>query len=117
MATEVRPLLFRPHPLKGLSRRLLISHPGSNHGRALPRLNAIGARPRTLDWATAPVFDINNIEREELIAAGSVIPYEIYFDAPGGDGGHPPAGPRLGKALVHDFGDRTVPPDSTTYES
>jgi superoxide dismutase, Fe-Mn family len=52
----------------------------------------------------AIVFDINGIKREELIAAGSVILHEIYFDALGGDGGDPPAGLGLAEALERDFG-------------
>ena len=104
MATEVRPLLFKPHMLKGLSHRLLISHYENNYGGALRRLNAIGARLRALDWAAAPVFDINGIKREELIAAGSVILHEIYFDALGGDGDDPPSGTGLAEAMERDFG-------------
>ena len=57
-----------------------IRHHENNYGGALRRLNAIDTRLRSLDWAAAPVFDINGIKREELIAAGSVILHEIYFD-------------------------------------
>ena len=103
-AIAVRPLLFKPHLLRGLSHRLLTSHYENNYGGALRRLNAIEARLRTHDWASAPVFDINGIKREELIAAGSVILHEIYFDALGGEGGDPPAGPGLAEALEQDFG-------------
>ena len=46
MATEVRPLLFKPHMLKGLSHKLLISHYENNYGGALRRLNAIDTRLR-----------------------------------------------------------------------
>jgi superoxide dismutase, Fe-Mn family len=53
-------------------------------------------------WARAPVFDINGLKREELIAAGSVILHEIYFDALGGEGGDPPSG--LAHAIETDFG-------------
>jgi len=54
MTIEVRPLLFKPHMLKGLSHRLLISHYENNYGGALRRLNAIDARLRAFDWAAAP---------------------------------------------------------------
>ena len=47
MPIEVRPLLFKPHRLNGLSDRLLISHYENNYGGALRRLNAIQARLRT----------------------------------------------------------------------
>ena len=90
--------------LNGLSEKLLVSHYENNYGGALRRLNAIEARIRSLDWATAPVFEINGIKREELIAAGSVILHETYFDALGGGGGDPPAGLGLAEALERDFG-------------
>ena len=104
MPIEVRPLLFKPHRLNGLSDRLLISHYENNYGGALRRLNAIQARLQALDWPTAPVFEINGMKREELIAAGSVILHETYFDALGGEGGDPPPGIGLAEALERDFG-------------
>jgi Fe-Mn family superoxide dismutase len=104
MTTFVRPLLFKPHRLNGLSDQLLLSHYENNYGGALRRLNLIQAKLKTLDWPSAPVFEINGIKREELIAAGSVILHEVYFDALGGDGGDPPPGLGLAEALAHDFG-------------
>ena len=104
MTVSVRPLLFKPHRLNGLSDKLLISHYENNYGGALRRLNAIQAKLATLDWPAAPVFEINGMKREELIAAGSVILHEIYFDALGGEGGDPPAGLELAEALERDFG-------------
>src|ERR1700736_122455 len=86
----VRPLLLKPQWMNGLSERLLVSHYENNYGSALRRLNAIRARLAALDWARAPGFEINGLKREELIAAGSVILHEIYFDGPGGDGEKPP---------------------------
>jgi superoxide dismutase, Fe-Mn family len=104
MTISVRPLLFKPHRLNGLSDKLLVSHYENNYGGALRRLNAIQARLGALDWPAAPVFEINGMKREELIAAGSVILHEIYFDALGGEGGDPPAGIGLAEALERDFG-------------
>jgi Fe-Mn family superoxide dismutase len=101
-SVAVRPLLFKPHRLNGLSDRLLVSHYENNYGGALRRLNAIQARLAALDWARAPVFDINGLKREELIAAGLVILHEVYFDAIGGEGGEPPSG--LAQAIERDFG-------------
>jgi superoxide dismutase, Fe-Mn family len=69
MTIEVRPLIFKPQYLNGLTEKLLVSHYENNYGGALRRLNAIEARITTLDWATAPVFEINGLKREELIAA------------------------------------------------
>ena len=91
-AVMVRPLLLKPQWLNGLSERLIVSHYVNNYGGALRRLNAIRARLAALDWATAPVFEINGLKREELIAASSVILHEIYFDSLGGEGDNPPTG-------------------------
>jgi superoxide dismutase, Fe-Mn family len=104
MTIDVRPLLFKPHRLNGLSDKLLVSHYEHNYGGALRRLNAIQARLAAFDWPAAPVFEINGVKREELIAAGSVILHEIYFDALGGDGGDPTGGLGLAEALERDFG-------------
>ena len=68
----VRPLLLKPQWMNGLSERLLVSHYENNYGGALRRLNAIRARLSALDWERAPVFEINGLKREELMASGSV---------------------------------------------
>ena len=108
-AVMVRPLLLKPQWMNGLSERLLVSHYVNNYGGALRRLNAITARLAVLDWARTPVFEINGLKREELIAASSVILHEIYFDSLGGHGDKPPTGlaeppAGLGEALGRDFG-------------
>jgi Fe-Mn family superoxide dismutase len=54
-----------------------------------------------LDFATAPVFVINGLKREELIASNSMILHEMYFDGLG-DEGEPDKD--LQSALVRDFG-------------
>ena len=88
----IQPLLLKPQWMNGLSERLLVSHYENNYGGAVRRLNAIRARLAALDWARTPVFEINGLKREELIAAGSVILHEVYFDSLGGDGDKPPTG-------------------------
>ena len=88
----VRPFLLKPQRMNGLSERLLVSHYENNYGGALRRLNAIQARLATLDWAHTPLFEIKGLKREELIAAGSVLLHEIYFDLLGGEGDNPPTG-------------------------
>src|SRR3984957_17001517 len=105
----IRPFLLKPQRMNGLSERLLVSHYENNYGGALRRLNAIRARLAAVDWAHMPVFEINGLKREELIAAGSVLLHEIYFDSLGGDGDNPPTGlaqPTAGfaQALERDFG-------------
>ena len=109
----VRPLLLKPQFMNGLSERLLVSHYVNNYGGALRRLNAIRTRLAAVDWARAPVFEINGLKREELIAAGSVILHEIYFDSLGGHGNDPPTGreqpaAELAQALERDFGSVTA---------
>jgi superoxide dismutase, Fe-Mn family len=97
----VKPLPFKPPRLIGLSERLLASHYENNYGGAVRRLNAIEARLSGLDWSKAPVFEINGLKREELIAANSMILHEVYFDGLGGAGD--PSG-ALAAALERDFG-------------
>jgi Fe-Mn family superoxide dismutase len=109
----VQPFLLKPQRMNGLSERLLVSHYENNYGGAVRRLNAIRARLAVLDWAHTPVFEINGLKREELIAAGSVILHEVYFDALGGDGDNPPTGlaqpsAELAHALDRDFGGITA---------
>src|SRR5712671_5322102 len=104
----VRPLLLKPQWMNGLSERLLVSHYVNNYGGALRRLNAIQARLAGLDWTRAPTFEINGLKREELIAAGSVVLHEVYFDSLGGRGDNPPTGLEeppagLAQALERDF--------------
>jgi superoxide dismutase, Fe-Mn family len=105
----VRPLLLKPQWMNGLSERLLVSHYENNYGGALRRLNAIRARLASLDWERTPVFEINGLKREELIASGSVILHEVYFESLGGYGDNPPTGlteppDALACALERDFG-------------
>jgi len=102
MPYTIRPLPFKPHRLDGLSERLLVSHYENNYGGALRRLNAINDRLAALDWPAAAVFEINGLKREELIAAGSVILHEVYFDGLGGPGGDPPGS--FSAAIERDFG-------------
>ena len=101
MPYEVVPLPFKPPRLEGLSERLVASHYENNYGGAVRRLNAIDKRLARLDWGAAPVFEINGLARERLIAANSMILHEIYFDGLGGRGD--PAG-ELAEALERDFG-------------
>lgn len=105
----VRPFLLKPQWMNGLSERLLVSHYVNNYGGAVRRLNAIRARLASLDWTRTPVFEINGLKREELIAAGSVVLHEIYFESLGGHGDSPPTGleepsAELARALERDFG-------------
>jgi superoxide dismutase, Fe-Mn family len=92
---------FDPKTIKGLSEKLLVSHYENNYSGAVKRLNAIGSQLAELDFAKSPVFMINGLKREELIAMNSMILHEVYFGGLGGGG--TPSG-ALATAIAHDFG-------------
>jgi Fe-Mn family superoxide dismutase len=102
MEYAIKKLPFDPAKVKGLSEKLLVSHYENNYSGAVKRLNAITAQLAALDVATAPVFVVNGLKREELIAANSMIIHELYFDGLGGEGGDPTGS--LSDALKKDFG-------------
>ena len=101
MEYTIKKLPFDPTKIKGMSEKLLVSHHENNYGGAVKRLNAITAQLAGLDMATAPVFVVNGLKREELIATNSMIIHELYFDSLGG-GGDPKAD--LADAIKRDFG-------------
>jgi len=101
MAYEVKPLACDPKRIKGMSEKLIVSHYENNYGGAVRRLNAITEQLAGLDFAKAPVFVINGLKREELIAANSMILHELFFASLGEESS--PAGP-LRDALTRDFG-------------
>jgi Fe-Mn family superoxide dismutase len=98
---EIKPLSVDPKSIKGLSEKILVSHYENNYSGAVKRLNAITAQLAELDYATAPVFMINGLKREELIATNSMILHEIYFDSLG-SGGAPKGA--FATAIARDFG-------------
>ena len=102
MIYGLKPLSCDPATLSGLSEKLIISHWENNYGGAVKRLNAIEQKLAELDWASAPVFVVNGLKREEIIAAGSMILHEVYFDSLGGSGGDPAGA--LKAAIARDFG-------------
>jgi len=101
MTYDMKPLACEPTRIKGMSERLIVSHYENNYGGAVNRLNAITARLAELDFASAPVFVINGLKREELIAANSMILHEIFFASLGNES--EPEG-ELRDALARDFG-------------
>ena len=102
MSYALKPLACDPAKLNGLSEKLIVSHWENNYGGAVKRLNAIEQKLAELNWAAAPVFEINGLKREEMIAAGSMILHEVYFDSLGGAGGDPSGA--LKAAIARDFG-------------
>ena len=100
MTYQIKPLRCDPAKLKGLSERLILSHYENNYGGAVKRLNAISEHLAALDFSKAPVFTINGLKRDELIASNSMILHELYFD---GLGEGAPSGQLL-DAIKKDFG-------------
>lgn len=78
-----------------------LGHYENNYGGAVKRLNAITVQLESLDFATAPVFIINGLKREELITTNSMILHELYFDGLGNEGG---IEDQLKETLARDFG-------------
>lgn len=102
MSHAMKPLNCNPSGLNGLSEKLIVSHWENNYGGAVKRLNLIEEQLAGIDWATTPVFLVNGLKREELIASGSMILHEIYFESLGGSGGDPQDSLRA--AITRDFG-------------
>ncbi|MSP80656.1 MAG: superoxide dismutase [Rhodospirillales bacterium] len=101
MTCEMKPLSCDPKGIAGMSERLIVSHYENNYGGAVKRLGAIRKQLAELDYATAPVFVVNGLKREELIAANSMVLHELFFDGLG-KGGAPD--PELASVLARDFG-------------
>ena len=101
MTYVVKPLPCDPARIKGMSERLILSHYENNYGGAVNRLNAITTHLAGLDFATAPVFVINGLKRDELIAANSMILHELFF-ASLGEASVPKG--ELREVLIRDFG-------------
>lgn len=101
MTYQTKPLRCDPATLKGLSEKLIVSHYEINYGGAVKRLNAITEQLAVLDFSKAPVFTVNGLKREELIASNSMILHELYFDGLGESA--TPAG-KLAEAIKRDFG-------------
>jgi Fe-Mn family superoxide dismutase len=97
----MKPLTCDPKAIKGMSERLIVSHYENNYGGTVQRLNAITAQLAELDFATAPIFIINGLKREELIATNSMILHELFFACLGEDS--EPEG-ALYNAMIRDFG-------------
>ncbi|HEX7966792.1 MAG TPA: Fe-Mn family superoxide dismutase [Stellaceae bacterium] len=101
MAYSMKPLACDPRRIAGLSEKLIVSHYENNYGGAVKRLNAITAQLAELDFAKAPVFTINGLKREELIAANSMILHELFFESLGAESAPDEL---LQDALARDFG-------------
>ena len=100
MTYSMKPLGCDPARIKGMSERLIVSHYENNYGGAVKRLNLIEEQLAEIDYAAAPVFLVNGLKREQLIAMNSMILHELFFDGLGdaertGSGASRRAGARL----------------------
>lgn len=101
MPYSMKPLVCDPQRIKDMSEKLIVSHNENNYGGAVKKLNAIVEQLATLDFASAPVFLINGLKREQLIAQNSMLLHELFF-ASLGDPSEPDPGMR--EVLERDFG-------------
>lgn len=102
MSVKSQELTIDPTKLQGLSERLVRSHHQNNYAGAVKRLNGIQGELAKLDWTTAPVFQINGLKREELIATNSMVLHELHFRCLGGEGKE--MAPGMALALSASFG-------------
>ncbi|MCA1978147.1 MAG: Fe-Mn family superoxide dismutase [Thiobacillus sp.] len=100
MPYAMKPLACDPAAIDGMSERIIVSHYENNYGGAVKRLNAITQQLAELDWATAPVFVVNGLKREELVASNSMILHELFFESLGASA----ASADLLAQLEQDFG-------------
>ena len=100
MTYAMKPIGCDPARIKGMSERLIVSHYENNYGGAVKRLNLIDEKLAALDYASAPVFVINGLKREQLIAMNSMILHELFFE---GLGEQSEPGTVLREALKRDF--------------
>ncbi|MBX9842064.1 MAG: Fe-Mn family superoxide dismutase [Xanthobacteraceae bacterium] len=101
MPYSMKPLSCDPARINGMSERLIVSHYENNYGGAVKRLNLIEEQLAGLDFEKAPVFQVNGLKREQLIAMNSMILHELFFD---GLGEQSEPNSALREALAKDFG-------------
>jgi Fe-Mn family superoxide dismutase len=99
---EAKPLSFDPAKLDGLSEKLIRSHWENNYGGSVKALNAVKQKLAAfLEDKDLPPYMYNDLKREHLMRAGSVVLHELYFGNLGGTG---KADDALRKALSGAFG-------------
>ncbi|MBM3512873.1 MAG: superoxide dismutase [Alphaproteobacteria bacterium] len=101
MTLDIKPLPIDAKSIAGMSEKLIVSHHENNYAGAVRRFNAISTELAGLDYAKAPVFTINGLKREQLVAANSAILHELFFACLGRGG--EPAG-EMAAAIMRDFG-------------
>lgn len=100
MSYKLKPLSCNAGAIVGMSEKIILSHYENNYSGAVKRLNAIEAELAELDWTAAPVFAINGLKREHMVAMNSMLLHEIFFDSLGAS----QASPEFSARLDADFG-------------
>jgi superoxide dismutase, Fe-Mn family len=101
MTYAMKPLACDPRRIKGMSETLIVSYYENNYGGAVKRLNAVADQLGALEFASAPVFLVNGLKREELIATNSMILHELFFASLGQESS---PDNDVQSALARDFG-------------
>jgi len=100
MPYAIKPLSCNPGAIVGMSEKIIVSHYENNYSGAVKRLNAIETQLAELDWAAAPIFTINGLKREQMVALNSMLLHEVFFDSLGASQGDA----RLAAQIKQDFG-------------
>jgi Fe-Mn family superoxide dismutase len=100
MPYDIQPLACNPGAIAGMSEKIIVSHWENNYSGAVKRLNAIEAQLAGLDWPNAPIFVINGLKREQMVAMNSMLLHEAFFDSLGAS----EASAVLAARLDEDFG-------------
>jgi Fe-Mn family superoxide dismutase len=83
MPYDIKPLSCNPGAIAGMSEKIIVSHWENNYSGAVKRLNAIEAQLAGLDWPNTPIFVINGLKREQMVAMNSMLLHEVFFDSLG----------------------------------
>jgi Fe-Mn family superoxide dismutase len=83
MPYDIKPLSCNPGAIAGMSEKIIVSHWENNYSGAVKRLNAIETQLAELDWTAAPIFVINGLKREQMVAMNSMLLHEVFFDSLG----------------------------------
>ena len=100
MPYAIKPLTCNPGAIAGLSEKIIVSHWENNYGGAVKRLNAIETQLAELDWTAAPIFVVNGLKREQMVAMNSMLLHEVFFDSLGAS----PADAKFTAQIDKDFG-------------
>lgn len=100
MPYAIKPLSCNPGAIAGMSEKIIVSHWENNYSGAVKRLNAIEAQLAELDWTAAPIFVVNGLKREQMVAMNSMLLHEVFFDSLGAS----QADAKLAAQIDKDFG-------------